>query len=211
MKIKLLISCKNYKLHKSGFTLLEVLIAITIFSIVIAALYSSFFLSQNAVYALDESLLTLQESRGIIDRMKREIETAFYSNDKTYSSFLIEDRDFYGKQTSRISFTAFSPLKPGLSKISYTVEEEGEKLILKKKIESAYYQDEDKKSIDLMEDMESFTVEAKYDDNWVRTWDSELAKKIPDEVRITVLVKIGDKQKQISISDIARPKIGRIL
>ena len=38
-----------------------------------------------------------------------------------------------------------------------------------------------------------------------------LAKKIPDEVRISVLVKIGDKQKQISISDIARPKIGRIL
>lgn len=195
--------------HSAGFTLIEVLIAIAILSILITALYSTFFLSQKAIGVVDNSLLRLQESRGTLDTLKREIESVFYSPDRQYSIFKVDDRDFYGRQASEISFTTFSPLMPGLSIISYTLEEDGGKLTLRKKITSAYFPSEDAKSVELIEDIESFTVEIRRNGGWVRTWDSGLTNTFPSEVRITVTVIYGDSQKQISLSDIARLRIGR--
>lgn len=199
----------NYRLR--GFTLIEVLISIAIISVVFAALYSAFFLSHRAVGTVGESLVKLQEARAVVDIMKREIESILYSPDKPYSAFKVNDRDFYGRQASQLSFTAFSPIVPGLAKISYVVEEEGGKMALKKRVESAFSQSDGIRAVELMEDMESFTVEALYNDNWVRTWDSELTKSIPVEVRISVSLTIGERKERVSVSDIARPKIGRTI
>ena len=194
---------------KTGFTILEVLVAITVTSIVVTGLYTAFSFSQKAVGAVDESLLALQESRVTLDTLKRELEAVFYSQDKTYSFLKISDRDYYGRQSSDVSFTAFSPLIPGLSRIGYSIVKEGEKLSLRKKITSAYSLSGDNRGIDMIEDLDSFTVEAKYNDNWVKTWDSSLIKDIPDEVRITIVVITGDRRERITMSDIARPRSGK--
>lgn len=199
----------NYRLR--GFTLIEVLISIAIISVVFAALYSTFFLSHRAVGTVGESLVKLQEARAVVDIMKREIESILYSPDKPYSAFKVNDRDFYGRQASQLSFTAFSPIVPGLARISYVVEEEGGKMALKKRVESAFSPSDGVRAVELMEDMESFTVEALYNDKWVRTWDSELTKSIPGEVRISVSLTIGERKDRVSVSDIARPKIGRTI
>jgi general secretion pathway protein J len=192
-----------------GFTLIEVLISLSILSIIIIALYSTFFLSQKAIGAVDESLIKLQDTRGMLDVLKREVESAFYTEDRPYSVFKIDDRDFYGRQASEVTFTAFSPLRPGLSKITYNFDEDGRRLVLQKKIESAYTTSGDTRSFSMLEEVESFTVEARYRDDWVRTWDSGQTKNIPDEVRITIEIIIGDRQRQVSISDFARLRIGR--
>jgi hypothetical protein len=69
----------------------------------------------------------------------------------------------------------------------------------------------------LLEDIASFTLEVKINDRWVKTWDSRLAKSIPEEVRITLAVFIRNKEKEgdsgmpFSVSEIARPRIGRTL
>lgn len=189
---------------RKGFTLIEMLIAITITSIVIVALYSTFFLSRRAVDAVDDSLLRLQEARSVIDIIKREIESAIYDNSKTYTVFKLDDRDFYGRQASQLSFTSFSPLLPGLAKINYTLEENDGKLILNKKISSAFSKSDEKKSIELMEDVESFTVEARYNDKWLKTWDSALSKGKPEEIRVCVKIIIKKGTSPLTVSDIAR-------
>lgn len=200
-----------------GFTLLEVLIAVGIFSLVLAALYSTFFLSRRALDVADESLLKLQEARFFLDTLKREIESAVYSEDKPYTVFKIDDRDYYGRQTSQIIVTSLSPLIKGLSKIKYAVEERDGRLIIRKSMITAFTQVSEDRGMDLLEDVASFTLEVKLNDRWVKTWDSRLAKSIPEEVRITLAMFIRDKEKEgdsrmpFSVSEIARPRIGRTI
>ena len=194
-----------------GFTLLEVLVAVAITSMIIAALYSTFSLSRRAVDAVDDSLIRIQESRAVLDILKREIESALYRKERAYTVFKLDDRDFYGKQASQLLFTSFSPLLPGLAKIQYTVEEDGGKLVLKKKISSAFGARRETKSAELVEDMESFTIEAGYGDKWVKTWDSGEAGSIPDEIRISMKVYTKKGEGPLTISEIARPRCDKPL
>lgn len=203
--------------HRGGFTLIEILVALTIVSVVIAALYSTFFLSHRAMDAIDESLVKLQESRTVLDTMKREIESAFYLKDKTYTVFKLDDRDFYGKQASQLHFTSFSSLMPGLSRISYIVEQNEGRMVLIKKIASAYTKSSGS-GVELIEDIEAFTVEARHSNKWVKTWDSDLSNNIPDEIKISLVI-VTKKQNDsasdhgsptlFTVSDIIRPKIGK--
>lgn len=196
---------------------MELLIAIVIMSAVLAALYHTFFLSHRALVAVDESLLRLQESRSFEDALKREIESVLYSPDNSYSVFKMDDRDFYGRQASRLVMTSVSPLINGMAKITYEVEERDGKLVITKEMVPALSQPSESRKVDLLEDVESFTVEGRYGDRWVKTWDSALAKDVPDEVRISVTLFItnGEKQNQtnipFSISDIAKPRVGKRL
>ncbi|MFO7605612.1 MAG: type II secretion system protein GspJ [Desulfurivibrionaceae bacterium] len=147
---------------------------------------------------------------------RSEIESAVYSEAKPYTVFRIDDRDYYGRQASQIMVTSLSPLIKGLSRIKYTVEERGGRLIIRKSMTTAFTRASEDKGMDLMEDVASFTMEVKLNDRWVKTWDSRLAKSIPEEVRITLGVFIKDKAKEsdsgvpFSVSEIARPRIGRM-
>jgi len=194
-----------------GFTLLEVLVAVAITSVVMAALYATFSLSRRAVDAVDDSLVRIQESRAILDTMKREIESALCRRDKSYTVFKVDDRDFYGKQASQLLFTSFSPVLPGLVKIQYTVEEKEGKLVLGKKISPAFGAEGGAKSTELAEDVESFTVEAGTSDRLVKTWDSAAAGSMPDLIRISMKVYTKKGESPLALSEIARPRCDKPL
>lgn len=192
----------------NGFTLLEVLIAATILSIVLAAIYSTLILSHRAVEGMDESLLKIQETRKAIDIMKRELDAVLYRGSDALTFLKIQDRDIYGKQAAQLTFTTFSPLRPGLSKISYYIEEKDKKLYLFKKVASPHDQVETE-GVDIVEDLESFAVEARYNNTWVRTWDTDINKSIPDEIRISLTVM--SKEREVTIFDISQPKVEKTL
>jgi general secretion pathway protein J len=191
---------------RGGFTLIEILIAVAILSIVLAALYSTFFLAHKAIDGMDEAMVKLQESRRALDILKCELDSAYVSADK-HTFFRISDRDFFGKGASQLDFTTFSTLRPGLSRISYYVEEKDGKMDLLKKVESPYSPAGETKGFAIIEDLSGFTVEAKYDnDTWVRTWDTEINRGKPLEIRISLSMAI--KGRQVTLSDISAPKIG---
>ncbi|NWF76013.1 MAG: prepilin-type N-terminal cleavage/methylation domain-containing protein [Nitrospirae bacterium] len=191
-----------------GFTLIEILIASAILSIVLVAVYSTFFLTEKALNGLDESMVKMQEMRRAIDIFRRELDSVFWSEADEKTLLKIQDRDLYGKQTTEITFTTFTPLKSGLSRISYFVEEKDNKLNLMKKIESPYH-DEKVEAVDIIENLESFSVEVRYKGQWVKTWDTEIARNIPEEIRIRLSSKIRDNT--LDIFEISKPKIGRTL
>jgi prepilin-type N-terminal cleavage/methylation domain-containing protein len=197
-----------------GFTLIEVLISIAIMAMVLIALYSTFALANRALFNVDQSLVKLQEARAFVDTLKREIESAFYSKDNSYCVFKLDDRDFYGRQTSSLTVTSSSPLIKGLSNINYTVEERKGILVITKNMVSALSQSAENNKMDLLEDIESFTLQAKYQNAWVKTWDSSLTKITPDEVKIILTIRLknreGDEKNALpfSIFETARVRIG---
>jgi general secretion pathway protein J len=191
-----------------GFTLIEILIAVAILSILLAAIYSTFFLSYKAIEGMDESMVKLQEARRALDILKREIDSTFYAVGDQNTFFRIVDRDVYGKQATRLEFTAFSPQRPGVSRITYFIEDKEGKLVLFKKVESPYRKEETEEA-DIIEDMDSFGIEAKFNDTWVKTWDTGINKDMPEEVRINLAITI--KGRTVTLSDISSPKIGRTI
>ncbi len=200
----------NEFLNKRGFTLIEVLIATTILSVVLAAIYSTFFLSHRAMEGMDEHMLKIQESRKALDILRRELDSVYFDSGDKYTSFKIEDRDIYGKQATQLTFTTFSTLRPGLSRISYYIEEKDGKLNLFKKIESPYFNEnnrEETQGVDIIENIEAFAIEAIYNDNWVKTWDTEIIQGLPEKLRISLTIKI--KGRDVILSDMSRPRIGR--
>jgi len=192
--------------NKQGFTLIEVLVSVAILSVVLAAVYSTFFLVQKAVDGMDESLVKLQEARRALDILRCELDSSFFSEADDSTILQIKDRDSYGKQASQLTFTAFSILRPGLSRVSYYIEEKDGGMNLYKKIESPTTQEETD-GIDLIEDLESFSIEAKYHDQWVKTWDTDVNKNTPDEIRISLAIRLKDRT--VILSDIAKPRIDK--
>jgi general secretion pathway protein J len=191
-----------------GFTLIEILVAVAILSVLLAAIYSTFFLSHKAIEGMGESIVKLQEARRALDILKRELDATFYAVDDQNTFLRIVDRDVYGKQATRLEFTAFSPQRPGISRITYFIEDKDGKLNLFKKVESPYRKEETEEA-DMIEDMEAFGIEAKFNDAWVKTWDTGINKDMPEEIRINLAVSV--KGRTVTLSDIASPKIGRMM
>jgi general secretion pathway protein J len=188
-----------------GFTLLEILVAVALLSIILAAVYSTFELSHRAMEGMDESLLALQESRTVMDILARELESASYDPVRKNTSFTLEDRDIYGKQASRLSFTTLSSVVPGLSIVSYYVEEKEGKQVLLKKIKAAHLE-ADTPGAELIEGIDSFTVEVREAGKWVKTWDTAQILRRPAEVRVTLTMNI--KGRPVTLYETLRPRIG---
>ncbi len=192
--------------RSAGFTLIEILVAVGLLSVILAAIYGTFFLSHRALEGMDESMVRLQESRRALDILKRELDSAVYSADEKNTLLRIVDRDFGGRQAVQLTFTTLSVLRPGLSRITYYIEENDGRLNLLKKVESPG-SDQETEGVDIIEDMEAFSIEAKYSDGWVRTWDTEVNKDIPAELRIGLTMKV--RERKVTLFDTASPRTGR--
>jgi hypothetical protein len=79
---------------------------------------------------------------------------------------------------------------------------------------SALSQATENSRMDLLEDIESFTLQAKNQNAWVKTWDSSLTNITPDEVKIILTIRMknrGGEDKDalpFSIFETARVRIG---
>lgn len=108
-----------------GFTLLEVLVAVVLFSVISLVLYNSFSLSDRAIRSVDGYVERLQEGRETLDALRREIESSFFTANKDIGRFKAIDRDVAGRQTSALVFTTFAAGGPGYGVVAYYVDEAG--------------------------------------------------------------------------------------
>ncbi|MBM3251331.1 MAG: prepilin-type N-terminal cleavage/methylation domain-containing protein, partial [Candidatus Omnitrophica bacterium] len=110
-----------------GFTLIEILIVLTIFSVVALSLYSTFF-SGTSVWRRSEDLNRIyQEARWSLDTIANELRNAVildYSN--IYPDFVV----FEGG-SDKISFLGITD--DGIKKISYFLENENSGHVLKRR------------------------------------------------------------------------------
>ncbi len=200
-------------IKKNGFTLIEVLISLTLLSVVLGAVYGSFFTVQRAVSRFDDVSLKYHEARSALDIIRREIEGSFFDensngNTKNRTFFKIIDKDNFGKSTSIMNFTAYSFKGFSSNSISYFVRENNGRLDLFKTASPAAI-DIPGYTIDVMEGIESFSVETLFNNKWVKTWDSTDIEKRPDTVKVSI--EFNDNGKIIKLTEYARPMSGRRL
>lgn len=200
----------------SGFTLIEILISLTLLAIVLGAVYSSFFSVQRLFDRFEGVSLKYHESRMALDIMRREIESALLQNpgppatanddmmhDRT--NFIMRDRDILGKNASELELTAFSFKGGMIDTVSYFVVEKDGKLNLMKK-DGPFGMQSEKYEMEMIEGIESFTAETLFNAQWIKTWDAWTTGKLPGVVRLSI--EFDDNGKKVKLVEYARPKLG---
>src|SRR5574340_141340 len=110
--------------NKSGFTLIEILIALVIASIVTVAAYTLLLTVKKGSLAVYEKMRQREQVYNFLSMARKEIESIYYARDTDYSGLKIDEKDFYGKPASRLALTCF--FRDGLKVISYALEENKE-------------------------------------------------------------------------------------
>ena len=198
-------------MKKFGFTLLEVILAVSVLALVSTMIYGGF-----AQTALNKARVEgdIDESRVVhmaLERMARELTMAFVSTHTNPSLDLrVVETAFIGKnreKEDRIDFTSFSHRRlyrnareSDQNELSYFVTEDPDDpdvKILARREQNRIDDDPQRggKSQILVENVEEFNIEY-YDpllSEWVQTWDTEdvLAQpnRLPTQVRIRLAVK----------------------
>lgn len=192
---------------KRGFTLIELMVALAIFSAMLVMLYSGLFAAYRATSGMEDSLLRLHEVRTTLDVIGREIQSAQLAKDTDeHPSITLIGKDYYGSPGSECTLTTFRAPSGGSATVSYyLVEGDGRSLSLYKKTRRPWLPEAKAEAAELVEDVSSFLVEVKDGDKWVSTWNGQ----IKAEVRITLAVRMHDTPLTLRLS--VRPMIGSLL
>jgi general secretion pathway protein J len=218
--------------RNSGFTLLEILIALVLLGILTAALYGSYF---GVIRARDSASAGMESQRELgatLDLIRREISSAIISHDPTmHLHFVVLDRDNFGAPASNLELTTL--LAPdvqvrgesGIVDVIYQITKKDKKLILTRQEQDFIYMNNTNTSTGTntntftnlstgtntgypqMEQINSFLVECSPDVNgsqWFKTWNSDV-QGMPQSVRVTV--QVDDKGKPVEFSVISTPRV----
>jgi general secretion pathway protein J len=203
------------KPDNNGFTIIEVLVSLAILVIVLGAVYSTFFTVNRALSRFNDVSLKYHEVRTALYIIRREIEASVFDaskagkemgeNEESLTPFSFIDKDIFGKSASELKLTAFSFSHSGINIISYHVEGDNEGLRLIKK-ESPLLQQEKGYYLDMIDGIESFTVETLYKKEWVKVWNAEETGGLPDIVRVTI--EFNDSGRLVKLREYATPMTG---
>ena len=203
--------CRN-----RGFTLLEVLVAMSLLVILSAALYGTYFSLMRGRETTVARMEARRELSTTLDQLRRELSAAFFDTNNTAQKpklhFVVEDRDFFGKPASTLDFTAIAPPRSDSLtasdqvQIVYKVVEKDKKLLLTRQAGDRYVKTE-QLPYTQMEELEGFLVECSSDGaKWDRTWDCSLNGRLPKYVKVTITVKEGEKT--VDFSTVAKVRMG---
>jgi len=190
--------------RNSGFTLIEVMIALTLLVILTSALYGTYF---SVTKAREKGGARVEERREIsttLGRLQQEISSALFLTGNTMTQanqklhFVVEDRDSFGKPTSLLQLTTVTPprIDPApasdVAVVRYAVREKDGVLSLMRESKDVYL-DIKPLRYPVMDVIEGFQVECYDGAKWVKTWDTALpGSRLPDKVRVTITVKGGE-------------------
>ena len=197
-------------LNNKGFTLIELMIALTLLVILSGALYGTYF---SVVAAREKGGVRIEQRRELattLGRLRTELASAYFRRGNDRLLMVVEDRDSFGKPASLLAFTTIAPPRfdsvraSDLTLVSYSVREKDGVLSLVRESRDPYL-DKNVKSVPypVMEVIEGFQVECYNGGTWVKSWDSAptMNNSLPQQVRVTVTLKGGE-----TFSTIATPQ-----
>lgn len=199
--------------RNSGFTLLEVLIAVVLLGILSTALYGSYFTVIRARERASAGMESRRELGATLDLMRREISSALYSRSDSQLHFVVEDRDNFGTPSSTLDLTTIAPPsgyqrpESGIVTVQYRIAEKGKQRVLVRQerdlafavaTDAAVYYPQ-------MEQISSLLVECYDGSKWVKSWDTAINGALPKSVRI--VIEIEEEGKLLPFSVLAMPRV----
>ncbi|MDD2580391.1 MAG: GspJ family type II secretion system protein [Desulfuromonadaceae bacterium] len=193
--------------RNSGFTLLEVLIAVILLGILSTALYGSYFSVMRARDRASSGMESRRELGATLDLIRREVSSAqFNPTDKLHPlKFVVEDRDNFGTQSSTLELTTLAPpavqnfSESGIVVVTYRIAEKDKKLTLTRQERDLFSEDSASRAYPQMEQISSFLVECYDGSKWVKSWDTAINNKLPASVRVTIQVEEEGKTSEFTM------------
>jgi general secretion pathway protein J len=198
--------------RNSGFTLLEVLIAVVLLGILSAALYGSYF---GVIRARDRASAGMESRRELgatLDLIRREVSSALPLDvtDKRLK-FVVEDRDNFGVQSSTLELTTLAPpdvqnrSESGIIVVTYKMAEKDKKRILTRQERDLFSEEVTIPAYPQMEQISSFLVECYDGSKWVKSWNTAINGRRPRSVRVTVQVE--ENGKPVEFTMLSAPRV----
>ena len=184
--------------EERGFTLVELLVAVSIFSLVMMAVYSTFVTGLMVKKKGNQKLQEMQESRRVLDYMHRDIqsmvgfrENSFQGKNKSFTFFRsLEENDDRGNHFSTVV------------QIKYTVfiSDASEANVLRRSV--TFFDHDSTEQIFFFFSNYSYEISFNYAVNtrdagvqWIEEWDD--SSEIPLAIRIQLYLKGQDDQVQL--------------
>lgn len=177
-----------------GFTLIEILVALGIAMVVIFSAYTLYFSLSKGTKGIYERIKARERAYNFLSLIRKEVESCYYYPELSYTGLKLEENDYYGKPASKLTFTSF--LKEGAKILTYSVYDDNGRLSLVKTIQDVISDDRPVKFI-FLKDIEGFRVRI-LDEGFDKVYDTDKLKKLPKTIRITLILKEGDKLEEYS-------------
>ncbi|MDD2736572.1 MAG: GspJ family type II secretion system protein [Desulfuromonadaceae bacterium] len=197
--------------RNSGFTLLEVLIAVVLLGILSAALYGSYFGVLRARDSASTGMESRRELGATLDLIRREVSSAQFNRTDKRLRFVVEDRDSFGTQSSTLELTTLVPTagqnrkESGIVTVAYRMAEKNKTRILTRQERDLFSEEETVLAYPQMEQISAFLVECYDGAKWVKSWDSAINGTLPKRVRVTV--QIAEEGKTVEFSMLSAPRV----
>ncbi len=202
--------------RSKGFTLIEVLIAVGLLSILTAALYGSYFGVIRGRDRASSGMESRRELSSTLDQIRREVAslipvTTGTISDQLKPRLIVEDRDYFGLPSSTLTLTTQVPStgylrkESGVVTVTYQIEEKGGRRILTRQERDIFSEEKTVPSFPQMEQISSFLVECYDGSKWIKTWNTTVNGRRPTAVRVTVQVE--DEGKKVEFSTLATPQV----
>lgn len=195
--------------NRQGFTLLELLLALAITTLVLAAAYTTLFSLSRAQEQAAHGMEQRRALRNSLDLLRRELSSVLLKAGDQRFRFMVQDRDFYGKPASTIQYATLAPPSEGISsdlvRVRYQTTEDGSSLLLQRASQGLFVTTEGNSGYPLLSNLEGFLVECYDGSKWVKTWDTTLTSSLPKMIRVTVTLLEGDRSVAYQVT--ATPRI----
>jgi len=203
----------GYRSSKTaGFTLLEIVISITILVVILAIIYETFNSSMEAYTAVTSRGDAYGQARLMLSRMSEEIGSIYFSGDNPNTGLLGEDKDEDDLPSDSLHFTTLSHVRwvkdsreSELCEVGYYLEadREAEKSFLLRRedwnVDGTF--EEGGIPLEVAEAVEGLNFRYYDGEEWVDDWDSKERNGLPKAIEVVLLMK-DPSQSRIIFSTI---------
>ncbi|OIQ00685.1 MAG: hypothetical protein AUK35_02220 [Zetaproteobacteria bacterium CG2_30_46_52] len=187
------------KLASQGFTLIEVLLAIVVFSLIAAVAWSALGPAGEGFVLLQESRVQVEEQQWIGRQLRRDVSYISASEDKNIPPLLLNNDSRGSHAFDELQMLIRDPMYPGLTLIRYKIDEETG--LLQREARSPWSRDNVESITWSLGKVDSFDVEAlAADGGWKQVWSFDKPPYLkPKGLRVKISDQFGEMHWNLPI------------